>query len=348
MKNNINVALYLKEGTLNASWSSGNQTIVIKYPFETGKIDQITNHIIDRLIAQNYETNVKYVICPGGIGKPLIQGVYFIDDNVVKEVQEQKWGVHVNNEVTLICSKLAKLLSATAIMCDPMSSDGLYVLNRITSHSDVKKYSRYHACEHQAAIYFMAKKLGKRPEELNIIVANIDDEVSVGAHQFGVCIDVNDVIGLEGPMGFKSSGDVPVAQLAMYTEKQDIDILRNDLRYKSGVKGYLGIDKPEKIDELVASGNSDAKLIADAVAYQTAKWIGSSAMCLKGNVDTIILIGKGIRSKSIINSLIPRIQKIATVECFEPNVIEYLLNVTTAVELSSCKILSVGRINNGL
>jgi butyrate kinase len=233
-------------------------------------------------------------------------------------------------------------------MCDPMSSDGLYILNRVTGHSQVKKFSRYNACGHQAAIYYTAKKLGKKPENLNLIVADIDDEVSVGAHHFGVCIDVNDAVGLEGPMGFKSSGDIPVAQLAIHTEKHSINDLRYILRYESGVKGYLGTDDPEDLDRLAQSGNDYAVLIANAVAYQTAKWIGSSAMCLGGNVDLIVIMGKGIRSKLILNSLLPRIQKIASVECFEPNISEYLLYVANVVESAPNQIMRIGGVNDGL
>ncbi|NYB74685.1 hypothetical protein HZF24_11110 [Sedimentibacter hydroxybenzoicus DSM 7310] len=348
MKNNINVALYLKEGMLNICWLSGNKTVSKKHRFEKGKIEQTAFQAARELSEEIQGANIKYIICPGGIVRPLKQGVYLIDAVAERELREQMWGVHANNEVALICLEIARLLSAAALMCDSMSSDGLFKLNRITGHSQVKKFSRYNSCRHQAAIYFASKKLGKSPESLNIIVADIDDEVSVGAHMCGVCIDVNDAIGLEGPMGFKSSGDVPVAQLAIYTEKHDINNLRDDLRYESGVKGYIGTDEPEEIDVLAESGNQYAVLIADAVAYQTAKWIGSGAMCLKGKIDLIILTGKGIRSKLIINSLLPRIQKIAEVECFEPDMSEYLLNAAGIAESTPNKIMSIGGENNGL
>ncbi|MCD8098279.1 MAG: hypothetical protein LUE31_09705 [Lachnospiraceae bacterium] len=257
---------------------------------------------------------VETVICPGGCLKPVLAGCYEISAQALEDAAAGSFGRHRYNHLMEICAGAAEFLSARACFADAISTDELLPLNRISSHAMVKKCSRGYFAEHRAAMWQLTSEQQSRPDEKNYIVAYLDDLVSVGVYERGRCLDINDMIGAEGPMGFTSSGDVPCAQIAAYFEKSDVtyEQMQEQLLEKSGILQYLGTDSPQTLDDL-ATQDARAALIAETMAYQAAKWIGSSAVVLRGRVDGILLTGKGVRSDFLTERLLKRIEGIAPV-----------------------------------
>lgn len=278
-------------------------------------IDDMDAKTCAEAIAETFSLDkqeVQAVICPGGCLKPLMAGCYRLTEQAVKDAKQNEYGLHRYNHLMEICWETAGQYLARAYLADAMSIDELLPLNRIASHAKVTKYSRGYALEHRAA---MAKvSPGGRWEDKNYIVAHIDDFVSVGAYEHGRCLDMNDGIGGEGPMGFTASGDVPCGQMADYFCKSGMsyEAMEEQLLHKSGILQYLGTDCPHKLDEK-ASEDEGAALIGKTFAYQIAKWIGSSALVLKGSADAVLLSGRGVQSKFLMEQLCPRIGKIAPV-----------------------------------
>lgn len=262
------------------------------------------------------DSRIDCVVCPGGLLKPVRRGLYKVDDRVCNDILSKRYGEHPYNELTLICSQLAAKIGAKALMVNPLSCDELLPLNKVSSLAYIKKKSRYFACEHEALVTAAAEKLAVRPDETNVIAVWLDDIVSVGAHMCGICIEVNDALGGEGPMGFVSSGDVPVAQLAQcYFEGSDTaEELSKKLMTQGGALAYAGTDDPHELDSAVAKGNKEAILTLDAIAYQVAKWIGICALALNGKVDMIAIGGKGARCAALMQRLTKRVGTIAPVE----------------------------------
>ena len=154
------------------------------------------------------------VLCPGGCLKPMAAGVYAINDAALEDASDTAFGIGIYDAVMKAADEVAKALQIPAYFTDAMSVDELLPLNRVRSNNAVPKYSRGYRAEHMAAL---KKALGDvRLENGNYIVAYIDNLVSVGAYSRGSCLEMNDCIGGEGPMGFTSAGDVPCAQLATY------------------------------------------------------------------------------------------------------------------------------------
>ncbi len=301
-----NVTLFLDGGTLVAAYEKAGETTNVSLGFESGGDMQIqAKAVADALGVEKAD----FVICPGGLLKPLAPGTYEICESASADLSADRYGYHPYNRLALLCRDLARLLCAVALMHNPLSSDSMLPLDRFSSMARVKKQSRYYACEHDALIWQTARKSGRRYDEMRAIVAIVDNTVSIGAHDRCRCLDANDVFGAEGPMGFTSSGDLPVAKLAALFMKGKADLaqMRDRLMNRSGVLAYLGTDSPEELDDMVGSGDEQAILIADALAFQTAKWIGSGALLLKGEVDAIILSGKGVRSEAFAG----RIKKLA-------------------------------------
>ena len=58
-----------------------------------------------------------------------------------------------------------------------------------------------------------AEQLGKKYQELNLIVTHLGGGISVGIHQLGRVIDVNNALDGDGPMSPERSGGVPIGPL---------------------------------------------------------------------------------------------------------------------------------------
>jgi butyrate kinase len=82
---------------------------------------------------------------------------------------------------------------------------------------------------------------------------------------------------------------------------------------RGGLVGYLGTNDAVKVEQLIAAGNEDAKLIYDAMAYQVAKEIGAASTVLAGRVDAIILTGGLAYGKGFVKAITDRINWIADV-----------------------------------
>ncbi len=65
---------------------------------------------------------------------------------------------------------------------------------------------------------------------------------------------------------------------------------------------------------MIENGNSDAKLIYEAFAYQISKGIGELATVVDGNIDAIILTGGVAYSKVMTNMIDKRVNFIGKVE----------------------------------
>ncbi len=59
----------------------------------------------------------------------------------------------------------------------------------------------------------MPKKLEKKYEELNLIIAHIGGGVSVTAHQKGKMIDSNDIVNGDGPFAPTRAGSIPASSV---------------------------------------------------------------------------------------------------------------------------------------
>ena len=288
--------------------------IIYQKEFSGKEIQDIAKEVAQDVAAEPLLTGLAYVACPGGVLKPLKKGCYFINEKAVKDLADSSFGNHPYNRLTILAYEIGIQCGLKAIMLYPMSCDELLPVNRCTSYAGIKKYSRYHAMEHHMGLRYLCDISGKRLEDMNCIIAFIDDLVSVGAYGRGMCLDVNDCIGAEGPMGLTSSGDVPVAQIAGYFMEKCSSFaeMEEQLMHHGGICQYTGITDMEELDQQY-NNDECVKAACEGLAYQTAKWIGSSVLVLQGKVDYILLMGKAMKSRALQKLLTMRVEKIAQV-----------------------------------
>jgi len=164
---------------------------------------------------------------------------------------------------------------------------------RISGLPELPRRSFLHALNQKAVARLFARELGKKYEEVNVIVAHMGGGISVGAHLKGRIVDTNNGLNGDGPFSPERSGSLPAGQVAelCFSGKYSHSEIKSMLTGKGGMVAYLGTNSFLEVWKMAEAGNEKALLICKSAAYQVVKEIGALAAALKGKVDAIILTG---------------------------------------------------------
>ena len=142
--------------------------------------------------------------------------------------------------------------------------------------------------------------------------------ITIGAHQNGRVIDVNNGLDGDGPFSPERSGSVPVGDLVKtaFSGEYTLPEMKKLIKGLGGVVAYLGIHDMRVVEDNVGKGDAQSKLIFEAMAYQVAKEIGAMATVLQGKVDAIAITGGIAFSEMFTDWLKARVDFIAPVLIF--------------------------------
>ena len=238
------------------------------------------------------------IVGRGGVLSPLRSGTYKINQRMLDELRERPRVDHASNLGAKIAKDLAEKINAPSFIVDPVAVDEFEPIARISGLPEIERESLSHALSLKAAARKTAKALNKSYQALNLIVIHLGGGISVSAHQKGKMIDVNNASS-EGPFSAERTGGLPIRALikmcfsGKYTQKE---MLKKTMG-RGGIVAYIGTNNTLELEQFIAKGNSKAKLIYQAMAYQIAKEIGQMATVLKGDVDRIVITGNGAGDK---------------------------------------------------
>jgi butyrate kinase len=251
----------------------------------------IMNELITRGI--NF-SSIAAVMGRGGLVKPIESGIYIVNEKLKEDLRNSPFGEHASNLGGLIADDIASALKgARAFIVDPVVVDELQPVARLSGLPDIDRLSIFHALNQKAVGRSYAASIGKKYEDMNLIIAHMGGGISVGAHCKGRVIDVNNAFGGEGPFSPERAGGLPSNQLVdlCFSGKYSKSELKSLLIGKGGMVAYLGTNNFKEVCEMAEKGNEKAILVRDAASYQIGKEIGAMSAVLKGKVDAIILTG---------------------------------------------------------
>jgi len=234
------------------------------------------------------------VVGRGGLVKPIESGIYEVNEKMKNDLTAGLLGEHASNLGGLIADDIASSLSgAKAYIVDPVVVDELEPVARISGHPLIDRISIFHALNQKAVARTFAESIGRRYEELNLVVVHMGGGISVGAHQKGRVVDVNNALNGDGPFTPERSGGLPSGQLIdlCFSGKYSWQEMKSMITGKGGIAAYLGTNSFIEVCSRAEDGDRNAILIREAIAYQISKEIGAMATVLSGNVDAIILTG---------------------------------------------------------
>ena len=276
------------------------------------------NLVMNEIKVTNVDFNFKAVIGRGGLGKAVPGGVYEINEKMLEDTRNSP-REHACNLGCLIAHKIAQQIpGCRSFIADPVVVDELNDYARICGIPEIKRVSIWHPLNQKAIARRFAREIGKKYEDMNLIICHLGGGISVAAHEKGIAVDAPNALDGEGPFTPERAGTIPAADLVRlcfsgkYTKEEILKMITG----KGGLNAHLGTTDLPDIEERINNGDKHAKLVLDAMIYHVAKAIAAQSAVLCGKIDAILLTGGMAHSDYLTSELRKRIDFLAPTYCF--------------------------------
>lgn len=293
----------------NADEISGYNRIIDQY-------DLRKKIILEQLDYEGINISKLDAVCGrGGLLKPIEGGTYSVNDAMLRDLREGLSGEHASNLGGILAFEIASGLNIPAFIVDPVVVDELDEIARKSGVPEIPRKSIFHALNQKAVARRTAKDLNRKYEDVNLIVIHMGGGITVGAHHFGKVIDVNNGLHGDGPFSPERAGTVPAGDLVSlcFSGEYYRDEIMRKLVGRGGLMAYLETNDAVEVEKRIDNGDTFARDVYDAMAYQIAKEIGSMSTVLNGKVDAIVFTGGLAYGKSFVELISKRVNWIADV-----------------------------------
>lgn len=279
------------------------------------QLDFRTQVVEDILRAHELDiTTLHAVVGRGGLLPPVKAGGYIVNDALKNVLLSGTLSPHASNLGALIADKIAAAAGIPAYIYDSVSANEFEEIASITGMPEYCRYSQCHVLNTKAMGRKYGESIGKKYEDLNLIVAHLGGGISISVHKKGKIVDS---IGDDsGPFSPERTGSLPLLYIIdlCYSGKFTRKEMIKKIRGLGGIKAHLGTHDCRQVEKMIAAGNCLAQTIYEAEAYQIAKGIGEMAPVLSGNIDCIILTGGMAYSEMMTGMIKERVGFMAKVE----------------------------------
>jgi len=276
------------------------------------------NAILAELSTRSCEpTKINAAVGRGGLLRPLPSGTYRVNEEMLEELRRAERGEHASNLGAFLAKGMADAAGVCAFVVDPVSVDEWPDKARLSGSAALDRQCLSHALNTKAVAKRFAREHNRHYEEMRLIVAHVGSGISVSAHEGGRMVDVTNSRE-EGAFSTERSGTVPVMRLVelCFSGKYNFKQVETLLFREGGLFSYLGTKDLVEIEKRIASGDTKASLVYDAMIYQIAKEIGAMSACLRGRIDAILLTGGMAHSMKLVAELTSHVQWIAPVHVY--------------------------------
>ncbi len=258
------------------------------------------------------------IVARGGLLHPLEGGTYRVNEKMVQELLEARYGEHASNLGAIIAWNLSRARGIPAFIVDPVVVDELDEIARLSGLPELPRKSIFHALNQKAVARKAAEKLGKKYREVNLIVAHMGGGITVGLHKQGRVVDVNNGLDGEGPYTPERTGTLPVGDLIRlcYSGKYTREEMLRLNKGQGGVVAYLGTNDMREVERRALAGEVRWRLVYEGMAYQVVKEICALSAVVAGQVDAIVLTGGVAYSEVFVNWIRERVSFLAPVFVF--------------------------------
>lgn len=249
------------------------------------------------------------IVSRAGLLYPIPSGVYLIDEDVIEDLSRNSMGWHASNMGPLISSIIASENNLNAYLMDPVTVDEMSPVAKLTGLPYVHRKSIFHALNHKAISRRACKEKQKNYEDVNLIVAHLGSGITIGAHEKGKVVDVNNGLNGDGPFSTERCNDIPNCDLidmcfsGKYSRQQVYSLISSE----GGLYAYFKTKDSAQIRDWADEGNELAQKVLSALAYQLSKEICKYAAVLKGNIDAIIITGGLARDRKLVSDISERV-----------------------------------------
>ena len=258
------------------------------------------------------------IVGRGGMLKPIPGGTYAVSDELLADLKIGVQGQHASNLGGILAREIADQIGVPSYIVDPVVVDELTDVARISGMPELPRRSVFHALNQKAVARRYAREQGGKYEDYNLIVIHMGGGVSVGAHEKGMIVDVNNILDGEGAFSPERAGTVPAGDLIKmcFSGKYTQEEIYRKVCGNGGYNAYLGTNDHRDVMKMVADGDPYASVIMDAFFYQISKDAGAMATVMCGKVDQILITGGIAYSEDAIARLSKRLAWIAPITAY--------------------------------
>lgn len=238
-------------------------------------------------------SEIDYFIGRGGFLRPLKSGLYKVNQKMLNDLAEEKYGKHASNLGAVIANNFSKKFNKPSYIFDPICVDELIDISRVSGHPLFERRSIFHALNQKKAARIICEKLNKNYSGVTFVVAHLGGGITIGLHKNGKVIDVNNGTEGEGPFTPERSGGMELGSFLKYIFENKLDFKESFKMVlgEGGLSAYFGtIDFIELMNKY-KKGNKEIRLVIDAMAYQISQEIAAKSILAYGKIDGIILTG---------------------------------------------------------
>ncbi len=240
-----------------------------------------------------------------------------INDDVIEAIRECNDLAPLHNPANLIgidaCRELMPGVPMVAVFDTAFHQtmpQEAYMYGIPYSYYENYKIRRYgfHGTSHSFVSKKVAEDLGKKPEDLKVIVCHLGNGASVSAVKYGKCVDTSmGLTPLEGLIMGTRSGDLDPAIIEFIAQKENKNVseVLNILNKKSGVYGLSGNMSSDfrDIENAYFAGDEMAIMTMKTFAYRVAKYVGAYTAAMNG-VDAIAFTAGVGENGPLVRSLV--------------------------------------------
>lgn len=262
-------------------------------------------------------STIDCIMCRGGmiIEPPITSGAYVVDDDLCTALaSEDLCMAHGSLLGGLIGREFSDKLGKPAYIYDAVTSGSLPPIAKICGYTEFQRGSTAHVLNGRAQTIKYAESIGKKPEDLNVVVCHMGGGCSVMAFKHGELVDTigDDELHMsaERAGGAQLVKFVKLCFSGKYTEKEVQKLVRG----KGGLMAHLGTSNGKEIEERIEKGDTHAKEVLDAMSYTLCKSIGALVAIIGEKIDAIILTGGLAYSKHVSEFITNKVSFLAHVE----------------------------------
>ncbi len=333
------VGIYRNDEPVHVQTYRHTREELAQYPSILDQLEWRERLVRETLLESGFSMEDFHAIAArGGRIKGVSSGTYRVNQLMLEHARMGLQGEHASSLACIIAARLAEPYRIPAYVVDPVTVDELTDIARISGLKEIPRTSLSHALNMKAVARKAAVHLGIDYRDARFIVAHMGGGGSVSAHAGGRMIDLYNS-DKEGPFTSERAGGIPTLELVdlCFSGKYTKESIVRKLVGGGGLVSYLGTTDAVILEERVRAGDTQTRLILEAMAYQFAKYIGALAAVLEGDVHAVVLTGGMAHSELIVQWIRERVRFIAPIllypgECEMEALASGVLRVLTGEE----------------
>ena len=198
-----------------------------------------------------------------GVGLyPCAGGTYKIDELAYEHAKNDVGGIRHPASLGIIMSyKLGQELNIPAFFVNPMPTDELCDMARVTGIPGIYRPAKSHPLNQKQVAIHHSELMGKKYEDCNYIILHLGGGTSITAHEKGKMIDGNRAGDGQGPISPNRSGDLCVDDVIKCIKKGiSPDEAKDYASSKGGLLAWCGTDDLREVKAMIANGDKKAEL----------------------------------------------------------------------------------------